>query len=174
MEACKHARKGHRVMLLGEMVVARGIATVEEVLSALQRQSVQGGHLGAHLIALGVMTPLELSTLLVEQNDARTTLPFCERTLIRWESEFGVHHAATARARCNLAHALLSAGQAKEALAASQMAFTALRATYGDDHAWTKDAAAAVKAAHHAVYGPEAAALARLRALTKQAEPVKV
>jgi hypothetical protein len=65
------------------MVVARGIATVEQVMSALERQRVSGGHLGAHLIALGVLTSLELSSLLVEQNDARTALPFCERTLAR-------------------------------------------------------------------------------------------
>jgi hypothetical protein len=51
------------------------------------------------------------------------------------------------------------------------MAVNALRATYGDDHAWTKKAEAIKSAAYHAVYGPEAAALARLRALTKQPEP---
>jgi hypothetical protein len=161
---------GH-IMLLGEMVVARGIATVEQVMSALERQRVSGGHLGAHLIALGVLTSLELSSLLVEQNDARAALPFCERTLARWEGEFGVHHPATARARCNLAQMLLTDGQAEAALAEGRMAVAALRAAYGDDHAWTKKAEAIKNAAHHAVYGPEAAALARLRTLTKQSEP---
>jgi len=161
-------------MLLGEMVVARGIATVEEVVSALERQRDQGGHLGAHLIALGALTSSELSALLVEQNDARLTLPFCEQTVARWENEFGVHHPATARARGNLARALLSDGQAEEALAASQIAFNALRAAYGDDHAWTKDAEAVRTAAHHAVHCPEAAALVRLRAITKQPERQKV
>ena len=170
----ENVRMWGRIMLLGEMVVARGIATVEQVVSALQRQRDQGGHLGAHLIAVGVSTSLELSALLVDQNDARTALPFCVQTLTRWEQEFGGDHPATARARCNLSQMLLADGQAEEALAASQMAHNALRAAYGDDHAWTKKAAAAVAAAHHAVYGPEAAALARLRAITKQPEPEKV
>jgi hypothetical protein len=157
-------------MLLGEMIVARGIATVEQVVAALERQRVAGGHLGAHLIAMGALTSLELSVLLVEQNDVRVALPFCERTLTRWEGEFGPHHPATARARSNLAQALLSDGKSKEALAASEMAFDALRAAYGDDHAWTKDADIIRKAASHAVHGPEASALARLRAKTKQVE----
>jgi tetratricopeptide (TPR) repeat protein len=156
------------------MVVARGIATVEEVVSALKRQHDQGGHLGAHLIALGALTSVELSALLVEQNDARLTLPFCEQTVARWESEFGVHHPATARARGNLARALLSDGQAEEALAASQMAFNALQAAYGDNHAWTKDAETVKSAAYYAVHRPEAAQVIRLRAMTTQPEPQKV
>jgi hypothetical protein len=125
-------------MLLGEMLVARCIATVKQVVSALERQRAQGGHLGAHLIAMGALTSLELSALLVEQNDARITLPFCEKALARWHSEFGVHHPVTARASCNLAQALLADGRAEEALAASQLALKVLRAAYGDDHAWTK------------------------------------
>jgi hypothetical protein len=161
-------------MLLGEMVVARGIATVEEVVSALKRQHEQGGHLGAHLVALGALTSVELSALLVEQNDVRLTLPFCEQTVVRWEGEFGLHHPATARARGNLARALLSDGQAEAALAASQIAFDALHAAYGDDHAWTKDAEAVRSAAHYAVHRPEAAQVARLRTMTTQAEPQKV
>ncbi|HTZ35199.1 MAG TPA: tetratricopeptide repeat protein [Stellaceae bacterium] len=160
-------------MLLGEMVVARGIATVEQVVGALERQRDQGGHLGAHLIAMGVLTSRELSALLVEQNDARTAIPFCEQTLTRWEGEFGVHHPATARARCNLAHALLADGRAEEALAAALAAVMALRANYGDDHAWTRAAMTVHQTAHHAVHGPQAAELARLRAVTKQAEPQK-
>jgi hypothetical protein len=91
--------------------------------------------------------------------------------LARWEGEFGVHHPATARARCNLAQTLLSDGQAEAALAAARMAVDALRATYGDGHTWTKEAEAITSAAYQRAYGPEAAALVRLRALTRQPEP---
>jgi hypothetical protein len=158
-------------MLLGEMVVARGIGTVEQVLRALERQRASGGHLGGHLIALGVLTSLELSALLVEQHDARTMSPVCKQSLARWEAEFGLDHPATAWSRSNLAKTLLADGQAEEALAEAQMAVNALRAACGDDHAWTKDAESVRKAAHYVVYGPKAAALARLRAMTKQGEP---
>jgi hypothetical protein len=161
-------------MLLGEMVVARGIATVEQVMSALERQRSSGGHLGAHLIALGVITSLQLSTLLVEQNDARTMLPSCKQKLVRCEAELGLHNPATARARSNLAHMLLTDGQAKEALAESEMAVASLRAAYGDRHAWTKDAEGVREGAHSLVFGSEAAALAQLRAKIKQREPQDV
>jgi hypothetical protein len=154
-------------MLLGEMVVARGIATVEQVTTALERQRLSGGPLGAHLIALGVLTSLELSALLVEQHDARSMLPVCKQSLTRWESEFGPHHPATARARSNLSRTLLADGQAEEALAESQTAVNALRESCGDDHEWTTDAEAVRKTAHYLVHGPKGAALTRLRAITR-------
>lgn len=167
----EHVGVWGQIMLLGEMVVARGIATVEQVMTALERQRRSGGHLGAHLIALGVLTELELSALLVEQNDARTMLPVCQQSLARWETEFGLNHPTTALARSNLAHTLLADGQAEEALAESQLAVNALRASCGDDHAWTKRAEAVRKTAHYLVYGPKGAVLGRLRAMTNQPAP---
>ena len=157
-------------MLLGEMLVAQGLATTGQVAEALQRQQASGGHLGAHLISIGVLTALQLYDLLNEQYSARTTIPFCQRMLARWEAEFGVDHPSTSEMRCKLARALMADGRYDEALTASQTAYECFRMMFGSKHHRTIDAELVRDAAKEAVRGPATASILRLRAMT-QASP---
>lgn len=153
-------------MLLGEMLVVRGLATPTEIETALERQQREGGRLGAHLIAMGVLTSEELFRLLEQQEQVRVTLPFCERTLERWEAEFGALHPSTGRVRCNLARVLLADGRASDALAMSQAAHEMHLQLLGREHPWTRKSAEILEACQAAVHQPGTAALARLRAET--------
>jgi hypothetical protein len=159
-------------MLLGEMLVAQGVATTAEVATALRRQRADGGHLGAHLISMGVLTALQLYALLKEQSSARTTIPFCQRMLARWEAEFGVDHPSTSEMRCKLARALMADGRYDEALAASQTAYDCFRVMFGSKHNRTIDAELVRDAAKEAARGPATASILRLRAMTRESQAV--
>ena len=43
-------------MLLGEVLVSKGIATSEQVAKALEQQRMKGGVIGEHLVEMGVAT----------------------------------------------------------------------------------------------------------------------
>ncbi len=51
-------------MLLGELLVANGLATAEDVAEALRRQRLHGGRLGAILISMGRISELDLRRVL--------------------------------------------------------------------------------------------------------------
>ena len=51
-------------MLLGDILVARGLCTAEDVSRAFDRQKKEGGRLGDNLIALGAVTMEELRAVL--------------------------------------------------------------------------------------------------------------
>jgi predicted ATPase with chaperone activity len=51
-------------MLLGEILIKRGLVTAAALSAALERQKTNGGRLGANLVALGYMTEDQLSSVL--------------------------------------------------------------------------------------------------------------
>ncbi len=51
-------------MLLGDILVAQGLVTADDVAAALERQQAKGGILGEHLVALGKLTPADLETVM--------------------------------------------------------------------------------------------------------------
>jgi hypothetical protein len=154
-------------MLLGELLVMHGLATTAQVKAALRKQRTDGGHIGAHLIDMGVLTAHQLYEVLQEQTLARTSLPFCEHLVSRMAATFGADHPTTSEMRCKLARALITNGRFDEALKESQAAYESLQARYGSDHPLTIEAARVKDASHHVVHGPAAALIARLRAETQ-------
>jgi hypothetical protein len=154
-------------MLLGELLVEHGLATVAEIATALQRQKDSGGHLGAHLIGMGVLTTTELYEVLKTQKEARTSLEFCEHLVARWEAQLGAHHPTTCEMRCKLALALMTNGRPDEALKVGQSTYDALRAAVGTANPLTMEAARVKDMAYSAARGRAASAIARLRDITK-------
>ena len=51
-------------MNLGELLVGRGLVTRADIDAALERQLVEGGRLGENLIALGLLTGDQLSSVI--------------------------------------------------------------------------------------------------------------
>ncbi|MEO8667979.1 MAG: hypothetical protein ABI399_05635, partial [Bauldia sp.] len=51
-------------MFIGDILVAHGLVTPDDVASALDRQKIEGGRLGENLIALGALKPTELDMVL--------------------------------------------------------------------------------------------------------------
>ena len=150
-------------MLLGEMLVVRGLAAPSQIEAALEQQRAQGGRLGAILIGMGVLTATQLLQLLREQREVRVTLPFCQQTLARWEEELGAAHPSTARVRYNLARVLLVDGRPQEALALAEKAHEMSKLIYGPSHPSTEEAATVKEACQLALNNHGTHALARLR-----------
>ena len=51
-------------MQLGDMLVARGLVTAEDVEEALARQVKEGGRLGENLIAMGLVTADQIASVI--------------------------------------------------------------------------------------------------------------
>ncbi len=51
-------------MLIGDILVAQGLVTQEDVETALERQRAEGGILGEHLIAMGRLAPADLERVM--------------------------------------------------------------------------------------------------------------
>ncbi len=51
-------------MFIGDILVAHGLVTPDDVASALDRQKIEGGRLGENLIALGALKPTDLDMVL--------------------------------------------------------------------------------------------------------------
>jgi hypothetical protein len=51
-------------MLIGDVLIAQGLVTREDVEAALERQRGQGGILGEHLIAMGKLSPADLERVM--------------------------------------------------------------------------------------------------------------
>lgn len=150
-------------MLIGEMLVVRGVATPSQVEAALEYQRAEGGRLGSILIAMGVLTSSQLLKFLEQQREVRVTLPFCEQTLARWEEEFGEAHPSTVRVRYNLARVLLADGRPAEALALSEAAYEMNKSIHGPNHPLTAESAQVLEACQLALHDSGTHALARLR-----------
>lgn len=147
-------------MRLGELLVGQGLISAEDLEAALLRQKQQGGRLGTHLVAMGMLTIDKLLTALRGQQEVEATLTMCARTLQRWQAIHGPDHPNTQRARYSYSRALLAAGHAVESLKYAEAALAGIRKSLGEDHAWTEDALQLVADARHAVNASETLATA--------------
>jgi len=136
-------------MRLGDLLLGQGLVTAEDIEAALQRQKQQGGRLGTHLVAMGVMTVDKLVMALRGQQEVDATLIMCARTFQRWQAVHGPDHPNTHRARYSYARALLAAGRATEAMKQAEAALAGIRKGLGENHAWTDDALQLVADARH-------------------------
>ncbi|HZK91968.1 MAG TPA: tetratricopeptide repeat protein [Stellaceae bacterium] len=137
-------------MRLGDLLIGQGLATLEEVGVAVERQKSEGGRLGTQLVAMGVLTVDQLLTALRSQQEADATLGLCERTLQRSQLTYGRDHPNTHRAQYNLARALLAAGRAADSVSHAETACAGQERTLGTSHAWSQEAAQLVAKSRHA------------------------
>jgi len=142
-------------MRLGELLVGQGLITQEDVEAALERQRQQGGRLGTHLVAIGVITIEKLVTALRGLQEVDATLTMCARTLQRWQTVHGPNHPNTIRARYSYARALLAAGRGAESLKHAEAALAGFRKCVGENHPWTDQGLQLVADARHAVNATE-------------------
>jgi hypothetical protein len=142
-------------MRLGELLIGQGLVTAEDVDEALQRQRLEGGRVGNHLVAMGVITVDKLLMALRGQKEVDATLDMCARTLQRWQGVHGPDHPNTHRARYSYARALLAAGRAGEAVKHAEAALAGHRRTVGEHHVWTDDSLQLVADARHAASARE-------------------
>jgi hypothetical protein len=140
---------GKDCMRFGELLIGQGLATPEQVAMAVERQRRDGGRLGTHLIAMGVLTIDQLLTILRGQQQADAALGLCERTLHRSTLTYGDDHQNTYRAQYNLGRALLAAGRAAESVCHAETARRGPATALGADHAWTREASHLVATARH-------------------------
>jgi hypothetical protein len=145
-------------MRLGELLIGQGLITGEDVEAALQRQKQQGGRLGTHLVALGVITIDKLLNALRGQQEVDATLSMSARMFRRWHTLNGPEHPNTLRAHYSYARALLAAGRGADSLKQAEAALASIRKAVGEDHTWTDDALQLVADARHAVRVNETAA----------------
>ena len=124
-------------MRVGEFLVIRGLVTADQAEAALQRQSEQGGRLGDHLAAMGVISSTELLAVLPG--------------LQRWQAIHGPNHPNRHRARYSYARALLAAGRAGESLSHAETALIGHLESLGEDHPWTREVRQLVAKARRAV-----------------------
>jgi hypothetical protein len=134
-----------------EILIGQGLATPAEIDAALQRQRQEGGRLGATLVAMGVMTVGQLLTALRNQHQAGSSVELCERTLERWETLYGPLHPNTSRAHYNLARALMTSGRTAEAARHAEAAFAGHTRMLGARHICTQEAARLITEANRAL-----------------------
>src|SRR5580693_4179824 len=103
-------------MLLGELLIEKGLATPDEIRIALSRQQRRGGRIGENLIALGIVSRETIDAALREQYARASEILAREDLLARAKQRFGDDHPQTHRWRCQLAGSLTAAGRAVEAL----------------------------------------------------------
>jgi hypothetical protein len=128
-------------MRLGDLLVGQGLATPADIETAVARQQREGGRIGTHLVAMGVLTVEQLLTTLRGQNQGEIAVDLAETTLRRILSVSGPNHANSFRARYNLARALLVSGRSGDAAEHAERALVGHMTLLGRDHAWTLDSA---------------------------------
>jgi hypothetical protein len=127
-------------MLLGELLVAQGLATTGEIKNALALQERYGGRVGDHLIDMGVLSKETLEAALRRQYEQAVAILAREDLLARSLRHHGNDHPQTHRQRSQLASVLITVGRRAEALDLAQRAFAGLAKTVGPEHPWTKQA----------------------------------
>jgi hypothetical protein len=142
---------------LGELLIGQGLASPADVAAALESQRREGGRLGTHLVALGVLTVDQLLTALRGQQEADAALGLCARALARSEVIYGCDHPNTHRAHYNLGRALLAAGRAADSVPHAEAALAGHQKTLGNSHAWIQESAQLVANARHAALRVERA-----------------
>ncbi|HTZ38411.1 MAG TPA: tetratricopeptide repeat protein [Stellaceae bacterium] len=128
-------------MRLGELLIGQGIATPADIETALKRQKREGGRLGTHLIAMGVLNVEQLLTMLRGQHEVNVAIDLCEQALQRLLTVCGPNHPNTYRARYNLARAFLAAGRQGDAREHAEWALAGHMTLLGREHTWTREAA---------------------------------
>jgi hypothetical protein len=136
-------------MLLGEMLVRRGLITPAQLEVALLRQQQRGGHVGSILVRMGAITAEQLLTALPAQRENAVIEQ--EGALERSQAQHGSAHESTSRAHYDLAHALLEVGRAAEAAPHAEAAFDGFATKRGRHHRWSLQAARLVTDARQAV-----------------------
>jgi hypothetical protein len=131
-------------MLLGELLVAQGLARSTDIETALARQERRGGRIGENLIALGIITRDMLEAALREQYEQVKAILGAEDLLAKSKRRNGSDHPRTDRRRCQLAGALIAAGRLTEGLNLAQTALAGHEKALGSQHAWTKASAQTV------------------------------
>jgi hypothetical protein len=144
-------------MLLGEMLARQDLATQEDIDAALERQRAEGGRLGNHLVALGVLTVGQLLSVLRDQKDIDAAIELCEYAVAERAAKFGDAHETTSRARYRLARAYRLGGRYADALTQATIAADRCRATLGAEHAATRDAEQLADEARQALAQSDAA-----------------
>ena len=137
-------------MRLGDLLIGQGLATPGDIAGAMERQKSEGGRLGTHLVAIGVLTVDQLLTALRSQQEADAALGLCEHTLQRTQLIYGSDHPNTHRAHYNLGRALLAAGRAADSVPHAETARAGQEKTLGNGHAWTQQSAQLLANARHA------------------------
>jgi len=128
-------------MRLGELLIGQGLATPAEIDAAIERQKREGGRIGTHLVAMGVLTVDQLLTMLRGQHQGEVAVDLAEMTLRRLQAVSGPNHANTFRARYNLARALLAAGRPADSVEHADRALAGHMTLLGRDHVWTRESA---------------------------------
>jgi hypothetical protein len=138
-------------MRLGELLIGQGLASPADIETALQRQKREGGRLGTHLVAMGILNVEQLLTTLRGQHEVGVAVDLCEQALQRLLAVCGPNHPNTYRARYNLARAFFAAGRQNDAREHAEWALAGLMTLLGRDHSWTKESAQFVADVSHAV-----------------------
>jgi hypothetical protein len=126
-------------VLLGEMLLQRGLITPAQLEMALVRQQQRGGHVGTILVKMGAITAEQLLTELPTQRGL--VVVERESALERLRAAHGPRHESTSRAHYDLARALFEAGRAADAVPHAKAAFDGFTAARGFHHAWSRKAA---------------------------------
>lgn len=108
-------------MKLGEVLVARGYLTPEQLSYALARQRRRHGHLGKILVRMNAITIDELHSALRDQREQLITEQ--RQILERVRATHGAEHPRTIRAHYELARALFDAGQPVDAGSHAKIAY---------------------------------------------------
>src|SRR5258708_6161664 len=98
-------KKTRTLMLLGELLVAEGLASAADIRWALSRQQFFGGRIGEHLVALGVITKEALDAALRRQYEIARAIVAAEDLLAKTQKNNGVDHPLTQRCRSRFARA---------------------------------------------------------------------
>jgi len=128
-------------MLLGELLVAEGLATETEIGTALALQERYGGRIGEHLIDIGAITRATLDAALRKQYEMARAIVIAEDRLDKALRRYGAGDPQVERLRYRVAAAFAGAGQFAEALPLAQTALDSHARTLGPAHPWTRDAA---------------------------------
>ena len=77
----------HKGPLLGQILLASGAITEEDLAEALQHQSLRGGLLGEHLIGMGALVPWQLERALRVQGQLRESARIDDRLILVIDDE---------------------------------------------------------------------------------------